>query len=291
MDPEELTFDSIFLYSSTDTVKVPDNSAPGESGQFVLTNDSLNINFIINPLGDSITVVSYSLDDKSFEDVLIFGDLQGASINAPTSGQSISRYGSAYVKDKSQSIGEPNDTTGMCGTIKGIIYNKDSKPVQNKTFTFDFNFETSENGAFSARVLSKPSTYNRIRYKTGPNSTRSVSIDEIFYVMEPDDVVELDIYLLDVLTGINDPALENAPINIYPNPVSVNEQLKVRIELPVTTSNIWVEIEDLNGKLIRKEKVSRTESFIETPSRSGLYIISVLLDSKIISSERIVVND
>jgi hypothetical protein len=180
----------------------------------------------------------------------------------------------------------------MCGTVKGIIYDKYSVPIESKTFRLDNYFQTSENGEFLARVYSKPSTFSRIDYKTGQYSTQSVSITEISYVMEPDSVIEMNIYLLDTLTtGINDINIANTPISVYPNPISKSVELKINIDLPIITSNIYVEIIDLNGKLINKKKISQNSSSIIAPDKSGLYIVRTLLDSEMISSNRIIVNE
>jgi hypothetical protein len=291
IDPDGYTFDSIFLYSSKDTVKVPDYTLTGEMGQFVLTIDSLNSNFRINRLGDIIKVVSYSYGAK-FEDILIFGNVSGASISYPRIGQSISKYCYRYVKDKSPSLGEPNDTIGMCGTIRGMVYDKYSEPVQNRIFQLDNNFEISTNGEYMTRVYSKQSTFDRINYKTGKYSMKSVSITEISYTMEPDSIIEMDIHLLDTLTtGISEITLVNTPITIYPNPVSINETININIDLPIFTSDIFIEISDLNGKPINRKKVYKHTSTIDVPSKGGLYIVSAWLDSQIISSKRILVND
>lgn len=291
INPEGYTFDSIFIYSLMDTAKVPDYYLTGEIGQFVLTVDSLTSNFRINRLGDTLKVISYAYGGE-FEDALLFGDVLGASINAPRVGQSLCKNGYFYVKDNSPTIGLSNDTTGTYGTVKGIIYDKYSEPVDTRTFRLDNYFETSENGEYSARVYSKPSTFSRIDYKTGQYSTQSVSITEISYIMEPDSVVEMNIYLLDTLTtGINDINVANTPISVYPNPISKNEELKINIDLPIITSDIYVEIIDLNGKLINKKKISKNSSSIITPDKTGFYIVRTLLDSEVISSNRIIVNE
>ncbi|MFW6225108.1 MAG: T9SS type A sorting domain-containing protein [Bacteroidota bacterium] len=291
VNQNDLTIDSIFLYSTSDTIKLPSYEFIGSTGVLVITADSLDSEFQIKRFADTIKVISYSME-QPFEDILIFGDLPGASINYPRQGQSISKYGMYYTKDNSPTIGLSNDTTGMCGTVKGIIYDKYSKPVENKTFRLDYYFETSENGQYSARVYSKPSTYSRIDYKTGQYSTQSVSINEISYVMEPDSVIEIDIYLLDTLTtGIKDINISNTPISVYPNPILKNEELKINIDLPIITSDIYIEIFDLNGKMIKKKKISQNSSSIIAPDKSGLYIIRTMLDSQVISSNSIIVND
>jgi hypothetical protein len=284
-----LTIDSIYIYSTTDTVKLPNYIFSGYMEIFVITKDSLDADFQIKRQGDTIKVVSYCMEQQ-FEDVLIFGKCQGACINYPREGQSISKYWMYFVKDNSPSIGGSNDTTGMCGTIKGIIYDKYLTPVSQKKFQIDYQFETSENGEYSTRVYSKPTTLNRLNQVIGQYTTRSVSITEINYVMEPDSVIEIDIYLLDTLSsGFNDLTLNNIPIKIYPNPASERDKLTVEIDLPVKTSDIWIEIKSIDGKLIKKEKVTNTKSQINTSNLNGICILNVLFDKQVISSNRILI--
>lgn len=286
-----LKIDSIFLYSTTDTIKLPSFKFNGSTGVFVITADSLDTDFHIKRYADTIKVISYSMGHP-FEDLLIFGNIQGATINYPRQGQSISKYWMYFVKNNSPSLGLSNDTLGICGTVKGIIYDIYSQPVQYRTFKFDYNFETSENGEYSARVYSKPSFFNRINYRTGQYSMQSVAMREISYLMEPDSVIELDIHLLNTLiTGINDIVSGNDPIKIYPNPISLNEKINIDIDLPIITSDIWLEIINLNGKLIRKEKINNKSSSISTPEKSGIYLVSIWLDSQLISTNRIIVNE
>ena len=286
-----LTIDSIFLYSTTDTIKLPTFEFIGSTGVIVITTDSLDSEFHIKRFADTIKVISFSME-QPFEDELIFGDLPGALINYPRQGQSISRYWMYYTKDNSPTIGLTNDTTGTCGTVKGIVYDKYSEPVDTRTLRLENYFETSENGEYSARVYSKPSTFSRIDYKTGQYSTQSVSITEISYVMEPDSVIEMDIYLLDTLTtGINYINIMNTPISVYPNPISKSRELNISIDLPIITSDIYIEIIDLNGKLVNKKKISKNSSSIVAPDKIGFYIVRTLLDSELISSNRIIVNE
>jgi len=292
VDPDGLTFDSIFLYSTIDTVQLPSYRFTESIGLLVVTADSLDYEFKINRHADTIKMVSYSLNGHHLcEDILIFGNLPGASISYPRQGQSISKYNFFYIKDKSPSIGFFNDTLGMCGTISGIVFDKYSKPVKNRKFILDNYFETFENGEYSTRVYSKPATYNRIDYKAG-NTQKSASITEFSYTMEPDSVIKMDIYLLDTLaTEIIDINISNTPISIYPNPVSKGEELKINIDLPIITSEIFVEIIDLNGKMIKKKKINHKSSSIKVPDESGVYIIRTTLDSKVISLNRIIVNE
>jgi hypothetical protein len=284
-----LTIDSSFVYSTTDMVKLPNHLFAGYMDVLVLTEDSLDIDFHINRQGDTIKVVSYCMG-QLFEDVLIFGNCHGACINSSREGQSISKYWIYFVKDNSPSIGTSNDTTGMCGTIKGIIYDKYLTPVSQKKFRIDYQFETSENGEYSTRVFSKPTTLNRFDQVIGQYTTKSVSITEMGYVMEPDSVIVMDIYLLDTLSsGFNEMTINNIPIKIYPNPASDKGNLTVEIDLPIKTSNVFIEICGMDGKLIAKEKVTSTKSQINTSDLKGTCILNVLFDSQVISSNKILI--
>lgn len=286
------TIDSIFLFSSTDTIKLPTYEFLGSTGVMVITADSLDSEFQINRIADTIRVISYTMEEP-FEDILIFGNIAGSSINYPRQGQSICKYRDNFVKDKSPTIGFLNDTTGIMGTLKGVVYSKYSEAVENQLFYFkDCYLETFANGEYSTRVYSKPSVLNYLTYETQIDNWLKVSIAEISYTMEPDSVVELNIHLLDTLTtGINDLRNSNTLISVYPNPISKNGELNINIDLPIITSDIYIEIIDLNGKMIKKKKISKNSSSIIAPDKSGLYIVRTLLDSEIISTNRIIVNE
>ncbi|HPW65956.1 MAG TPA: T9SS type A sorting domain-containing protein [Salinivirgaceae bacterium] len=298
----QYVIDTVFLFSTTDTVKLSDYISFDSEGIIVVTADSLDTEFYINRFADRIGVYGYmSLVDNSgdyfyddyFFTMIIFGDLYGAFINYPREGQSISLYNNYYMKDNSPTIGLPNDTIGACGTIRGTIYDVSLEPVSSRTFCLDNRFETNEHGEFSARVYSKPSNFHSIYHIVGEgHPNQRVFITGISYEMEPDSVIELDIYLLDTLeVGINDINISNTPVSVYPNPISKSGTLKVDIDLPVITSNIYVEITDLNGKLIAKKKVNEKSSTITAPDKGGFYILTILLDSKVISTHRIVVDE
>jgi len=284
---------AVTFYSTTDTAHLYDYNIFYSGRVFVITADSLDTEFYINRFADTIKIDVYFSGYLVNSDMLVFGNLSGASINYPREGQSISRYNNHYMKDNSPTIGMRNDTIGACGTIKGTIYDIFSEPVSSKTFRLDNRFETNENGEFFARVYSKPSTFSDIYYVIGgEHPSQLVSITEISYVMEPDSVIELDIYLLDTLkVGIDDMNISNFPVSVYPNPISKSGTLKIDIDLPINTSNIYVEITDLNGKLIVKKKVNEMSSTITAPDKGGFYILTILLDSKVISTHRIVVDE
>jgi hypothetical protein len=286
-----MTIDSIFLFSTTDTAKLPKFNFISSEGVFVITKDSLGSDFIIKRYGDTIKVVFYTSVGYKDSDELIFGNIPGATIDYPRKGQSLSFINwSCFAKDNSPTIGLINDTLGMCGTIKGIVYDKYLKPVQRCKFWLDFDFETSEKGEYISRVYSKPSQFKRIDLFNGQNQSKSIT--EIKYVMEPDSMIEMDIYLLDsIISGIDETYHDKSPVQIFPNKASTNSYLNVIVDLPVITSNIWLEIVDINGKLIKKERIRQKNNLIDTPSHESLYLLNVSLDNQVISSKKIVIKN
>lgn len=296
-----ITFDSAYLSSSTHSVKLPWYEFEEGVGVFVLTADSIDTEFHIGRYADTLTLTSYT-DEGQFMDWLIFGDIPNAHIGFPRGGQSLAHiyiYSESenaslgvFSRDNSPTIGLPNDTLGMCGTLKGIIYDKDMNPVKNRTFELDFVFKTNASGEYSVRVLSKPTTSSTIFYEVEQSFFHYAYTEKYAYTMEPDSTVELNIYLLDSLMSVpgNTGILYN-PISVYPNPVTKNGKLMIDVDLPVNTSDIYVEIIDLKGAIVRKKKINQSESSITAPSISGVYIVRTMLDSKTISSHKIIVND
>ncbi len=287
-EPNGITIDSIFLYSTTDSVKLPSYAFIGSEGIFVITADSLTSDFHIKRFGDTITTISYTWGEP-FENMLIFGDAAGASIGYPKPGQSISIYAQRYCKDKVPNIGFINDTIGILGTLHGIVYDMNFEPVRNTTFRLDRSFETSENGSYSARAYARPSTFNSIHRIAG-HSVQYIPIFSITYTMEPDSLIAKDIYLLDSITeGVNDINTKNNPVAVYPNPGLKNKALIIDIDLPVISSDIWLEIIDLKGKLLKKKKINKKLSLITAPDKNGAYIFRFLLDSELISSKKVII--
>lgn len=301
VDQSSIPIDSIYLISSTDTVKLTNYSFTGTNGLFVLTEDSLDSSFSISRYGDSLKIL-YFFWGFSEEDLLIFGNMPGAIINYPRQGQSISRYSfylppdPFFVKDNSPTLGFENDTNDTKGTLSGVIYNLSLQPILNRQFAiYDYNdvfFQTSGTGSYSISVFAKPNSFVTIKSAEPPYSYYNIPIAPAAYEMEPDSVINLDIFLLGGLVSIdNNREEDNSPVKIYPNPASAKDQINIEIDLPVMTSNIWIEIFDAEGKLIGKEKTNQQFNSISAPEESGVYMIRILLDSEVISNKRIVIND
>lgn len=293
-EQDDLSIDSIFLFSNSDTIKLPMYEFVGSNGVFVYTQDSLDSEFIINRHSDLLTIYSYCWE-QSYEDQLNFGDGDDCEISYPREGQSISRFYYYFTKDNSPTLGEFNDDIGIFGTISGTIYDMYLEPIPNRLFRLEsypnsVYFETSSDGGYVFNALSKTSSFNHILHKPDQTHYNYLSITEITYTMEPDSVISMDIYLLDTLqTSIPDLKYKESPISIFPNPVLINSQFNIKVDLPVLTSNISFEIYDINGKLIKSEKVMQNEFSMESPTESGVYVMVFKFDDQIISSEKILV--
>lgn len=284
--------DSVYLVSCSDTIKIPNEFLLDSVGYCVITADLLGDQFYINPSGDSLSVLTYC-DEMCFGEssCLIFGDKEGAEISIPVGYQSLALYSNfwCFVKDDSPNIGAENDTSGMCGTISGYVYDISLFPAKNRTFILDFPFDTDENGHFSLRVLSRPHIYNWIRYYTWQGHMKNSTIDSLGYVMEPDSVIYSDIFLTDtLLSEIKQPISEMSPVNIYPNPINGNQKLNVEIDLPVVSANFYVSIKSIDGKQNMEYKIDAKTNEIEMPRYKGVYIVSVMTGNQIVASKKIV---
>lgn len=188
----------------------------------------------------------------------------------------------------------------MCGTITGSIIDKFDEPIRNKRFlteyqwtehaTSDFIICTDDYGEYSLRALSKPTSLNQIYFLESNIIKQLIPISSINYTLEPDSCIERNIYLLDSLeTGIIEDFRINNPFLIYPNPVHSSEILTIEIDLPVHASNIWIEYMTLEGKLIKKEKITNKLNYIDPPISNGAFLLQILVDQQLICTKKILV--
>lgn len=287
--------DSVFLISPRNEVKLQNLNFEGNNMLFVITQDSLDVDFPIYAVGDTITVRWYSWnefsEDEFFETSLIFGNVSGAYISQPRIGQSIARLSWAFCKDKSPTISTANDTIGVCGTMSGTIYDISLNPVKNRLFRSDFNFETDDNGNYTARVYSRPNTFWIIHYAPGDYVTNYVNISQISYVVEPDSIIYRDIYLQGVLLTDVNAEIVNDPIKLYPNPVGINGKLNYEIDLPVKSAKVVIKCMTMEGKMIKEEVVRNAKGEIDLSNHSGFMLVSVWVDGKLMKTKKIVVTN
>lgn len=87
---------------------------------------------------------------------------------------------------------------------------------------------------------------------------------------------------------IQDPYIESP--QFFPNPTS--GQLKLKYKLPNGAGIAEMKIYDMQGKLVDEFKVTDDYDFIYLPTNynNGLYLYSLIVDGKVIKTEKIVLN-
>lgn len=294
LNQEQIQIDSMFLVSSKDTIILSKYILTGISGFIIITNDSLDSDFHINQYGDTIILKTFIMGDY-FEDSLIYGNCQGAIIGIPRKNQSICKIKNYYSKDNSPTIGESNDSTGMCGTLKGTIYDINNNPVKNWTFDIDFPFESLDDGSYSARIYSAYRTLSHLCYYYGPGKRYCPRIINIDYIMEPDSMIYRDVQLLDELIPVEVSIInsynQDFLFKIFPNPISKSDILKYEFDLPHITANLRLEFLTIDGKLLKVKRISKTFGEIELPISKGLFILQVWLDNVLLSTNCIIVEN
>lgn len=79
-------------------------------------------------------------------------------------------------------------------------------------------------------------------------------------------------------------------VSIFPNPVT--NQLKLKYKLPSGSHLAEMKIYDTQGKLVDEFKITDHYDFIYLPTNynNGLYLYSLIVDGKIVKTEKIVLN-
>ncbi len=300
---EDYPIVELFLSNSSGGTEILNFEIAGENG-FVLVQDNENLSnpFFINPEGDMITI-TWGIDEGGYifyqESEMLFGDYPNAEVTKPHPGQSIARIGyNIYTKDNSPTIGQVNDTTGAMGTLIGTIFDVNLQPVTEETFYLRSWFTTSNNGEYFQRVLSNIYNRNQIKHKI-TQSLHEYLDAEIHYIMEPDSVVNFDIYLLEGLTvGITGPSASDKGIfRFYPNPASRQLSINYEINLPPDSyrrngRELIIEIKTIASLQVYSCPVSPGEGIINLPEQilPGIYFVNLRSGQKVLASGRLVIN-
>jgi len=296
-----ILLDSIWIKSNSGTAQLKQFKIIGERGILLVENDSLSSNLSINPTRDSIQIIYSFYHNKHENEPVIYGYSNGL-LKSPGHGQSIAAtsvsYNSSYSLDKSPTIGAINDTIGMCGTIKGHIYDKNNQ-LFNRTdvgfSSFAQNFSSNSDGTYSARIFSNNNNFNRLWTYILPNTTRtqSVNISPINVSAVPDTVINVDIHLLgSVINGIDEVIMnEESLVRIFPNPIK-GLSFNYEILIPVKSSNSYILIADITGKTILHFPLTDNRGTINLPQQtvSGTYIVSLYVNNRNYSTSKILIS-
>ncbi len=267
-----------------------------------INNDSLQSNLSINPLGDCISIgysFSYSLTPP-----LAFGNLVTATVRTPKIGESIALYGFEYQYDfdfdysidKSPSPGNENDSTGMCGTIMGKIYDPNHLLPENVRLAGNgiINFKPEANGNFSARISSSKHHIDKLYYYATENEKSMgyyVKITPVDITTEPDTIVNVDLHIYDIVSSVE--SIKNNQESVFkitPNLIQ-ESSFNYEIAIPVKSSNSFIEIDNLNGQMLERYSVTENKGKIKFKNKlkTGNYTVRLFVNNKNYASSKIIV--
>lgn len=299
-----MPIDSIFIESSTGISRLRRFNFDGIMNIILVRNDSLLSDLIINHFGDSLKVHYYcsSYDFSVNNSALVYGNFKTAQFYSPETDQTLAgipyyQYSGIYSIDKSPTIGLENDTIGMCGTIKGYIFDKNNQLVTGNDYVFlgseDLYFNSYPDGSYTRRIysyenhISKLSVYYRPKMKWS-----NVKIIPVEVSIKPDTVVNIDIHLTDsLMTGLNE--IKSDPesvMHVYPNPIN-DLSINYSITIPVKSSDSYIELTNLSGQRITRYKITESNGKINLPSNmaNGSYIIRLFVNNKNYATSKILI--
>lgn len=258
-------------------------------------NDSLTSSLSINPLRDSISVSINYYTYPLYPD-LVFGDLTTSTINPLRVGQSVALIGENYSKDKSPTIGMENDTIGMCGTIKGKVYDPYNILPANTLLAGNslFNFKFDESGNYSARITSSKHSIDKLYYHTADSEISSgyyVKLTPITVTTEPDTIVTVDLHIYDIVSSVE--SLKSNQENIFkitPNPIK-ESSFSYEVAIPVKSSNSYIVLFNMNGQMIDRYKINENKGRINFQHKlqAGNYTVRLFVNDKNYANSKIII--
>jgi hypothetical protein len=246
---EQLSLDGCYLISTTDTSFFK-NGMVLDSNYLVITENSLQTHFKINPDGD---VISLFLADSSEFDKLSFGN---SCVNAfrcppaPNEEQSISIIDDCYYLDNTPTLGQPNDTLNSMGFVlckvtdsSGIALqdvNVCAEPLYISDYQKFFKYaKTGNNGIYSVNVLS--AWVSLFHWKDNYQS------NSIYLQVFPESTIttNLSLELIQSVFEMNSPSiLHDYELHFnYPNPF--NNTTTIVYKIPIDD---FIEINIFNMK-------------------------------------------
>ena len=287
----EYPIEEIWIKSNSGESKLKEFVDDGSNKVLVIENDDLINPLTINPTQDNVSVgyVNRRSSEVIYCEPAIYG-FSNSKIRTPKNDQSIASLIvdlGLYSITKSPSIGFENDTTGMMGIVKGIIYDKDGLPL-NSDMIFNFHywgyntFFIQPDGSYSTRFYSNDFiNVGRLGYSY-KNSYKLVDITPFTFSMQPDSVVICDIYLTeDILAGINEINNGESILKIYPQPVKLHS-FNYEVSIPIKSLETYLVIRNITGQEICKFSVKENKGTIILPEniKTGSYILQLISNKK-----------
>jgi len=290
---EYFPFDSIWIKTTSGISKIKQIRSYDSNYLLLIRNDSLSSNLTINPVKDSIQLIHSYMNYKYTDALLVYGDLPGSTVLTPRLGQSIAEHlfhyelgqYRSYSLDKSPTIGAVNDTTGMCGTLRGLIYDQNGHLfTETKGYFLKENFRLypRSDGSYSIRVLANRNNFSTMYYNYTAADTKDIRITPIDVILRPDSVVTADIHLLNLINGV-DPVKATAETvwKLSPNPLS-GTTLNYTISLPVKSSDCRVNLINLSGQRLTQFSLTDNQGSLAIPPsvENGTYLFELVVNGK-----------
>ena len=266
-----------------------------QTNMLVVRNDSLTSNLSINPLRDSISVSINYYTYPLYPD-LVFGDITSSTLNPLRIGQSIALIDGSYSKDKSPTIGIENDTIGMCGTIKGKIYDPNNLLPANTLLAVSglYNFTYDINGNYSARLTSSKHIIDKLYYHTANSNVSSgyyMKVTPITITTEPDTIVTVDLHIYDIVSSVEDLKCNQENIfKITPNPIK-ESSFSYEIAIPVKSSNSYIVLFNMSGQMVGRYSINESKGRInfQHKMQAGNYTVRLFVNDKNYANSKIII--
>lgn len=290
----ENSIGAIWIKTNSGESMIKDFEDDGFNKLLVIENNNLTVPLFINSLQDSVSIgIEWQDYVDWYSEPIIYG-YPNSKIRTPKIGQSIAAtlyysYGTPYSITNSPTIGLQNDSTGMMGTIKGTIYDKNGLPLINMNNSFlefvpncGIGFYPQPDGSYSTRVYS--CDYIDVwRFAYGRVGSSVVDFTPINFSMQPDSIVIRDIYLIsDIVTGINEIKNNTESIlKIYPQPIK-QQLLNYEISIPIKSAETYLLFKNMNGQEIYRFLVTESKGVIILPEniKNGVYIVQLISNKK-----------
>lgn len=298
-----MMMDSIIIESSSGISKLK-NINYTTSNIIVVRNDSLTTPLNINPNGDSIQVICFLYSHPFYDLPLIFGDFRESKIRSPRTGESIAgvpplfSFSNLYSIDNSPTIGIENDTTGMCCTIKGNIYDMNNELLHVSGGKFEFyncpeSFYSKADGTYTTRVYSFKNTITNLFYYTSDNKGKWLDIEPIMVEGEPDSIIEMDIHLkTPFFSDIKLVEYGSASVlKIYPNPIK-ESSFNYDVSIPVLSSESYIELINTAGQQVAQFKLFENAGIINLPANIpvGNYTVRLFVKNRNYATEKLIIS-
>lgn len=279
-----ITVDSVYLQFSGGSARITGNYYS------IITQASLSSPLVIDTTGDVIAAIVWS-DYGIYSAGVRFGDVENPWVLSPFPFQSITRpqIYQYYYMSLDDSPTWTYDTTGMCCTVTGTIYDMTGSPVCNEWFMLDYPFVTGPDGVYSTRIYSRIYTWNTIQ----KNWHLDIPIDPVEYTLRPDSLIFRDIHLLDTLiTDIKDMNKDVPIMKVYFDHTTGKLNVLLSQDLAQPIHQYSITIVDLSGRIVHEKLLDSSIGLVSLTVnlQPGTYVACLKGDGRVINTRKFILS-